>query len=341
MKKLFLTALIAFFTTILAQGQSNFIETNRIPEDISFSNMVYDRFAFNGKGSIYTYDYNDDYTHKTITFYNNDIQKTASIEIDGYVTNYVMYKSRQEDENGNFTGEWTEEKHNEDLDFELTPGCYDSSSPSNSNESILFSQTLFNNDEKYEYIVPAFSGFEIRWHEEYDRDSDGEIDLIEEHYRASYAGYDVINEDGNIVCSIRPNLSNGFIIEYSPNIQVLGGKKYLVVYASTPDYEMWEYIYYLIDSNNSSIQQVAEPIHTSVFPTMPRQNEVINVELDGNNDEQCEIIVTNAKGQIVHKQHVAAGERHVQIDSRRLSNGLNIVNVNNGKSQQNFKVIVK
>lgn len=341
MNKLFLTALIAFFTTILAQGQSNFIETNRIPEDIGFSNMVYDLFGFNGKGSIYTYDYNDDYTHKTITFYNDDIQNTASIEIDGYVCDYVMYKSRQEDENGNFTGEWIEEKYDGYLKFEWDPDCYDSSNIMSTGMSISFSQTLFNNDEKYEYILPAFSGFEITGHEEYDRDSDGEIDMIREDYSASYAGYDVINEDGNVVCSIRPNLSNGFKIEYGPYIQVLGGKKYLVVYANNRDYSTWEYIYYLIDSNSSSIQQVAAPIHTSVFPTMPRQNEVINVELDGNNDEQCEIIVTNAKGQTVYKQHVAAGEHHVQIDSRRLSNGLNIVNVNNGKSQQNFKVIVK
>ena len=340
MKKLFLTALIAFFTTILAQGQSNFIETNRIPEDISFSNMVYDRFAFNGKGSFYTYDYNDDYTHKTITFYNDDIQKTASIEIDGYVTDYTIYKSRQENGYGNFTGEWIEEKYDGYLYFERDPDCYDSSSLSNSNKSIHFSQTLFNNDEKYEYIVPAFFGFEMTDCDEYDRDEDGLIDKIREYYSASLVGYDVINEDGNIVCSIRPNLSNGFKI-HGLYIQVLGGKKYLVVYANNRDESTWEYIYYLIDSNNSSMQQVAEPIHTSVFPTMPRQNEVINVELDGNNDEQCEIIVTNAKGQTVYKQHVAAGERHVQIDSRRLSNGLNIVNVNNGKSQQNFKVIVK
>ncbi len=340
MNKLFLTALIAFFTTILAQGQSNFIETNRIPEDISFSNMVWDKFAFNGKGSIYMYDYNDDYTHKTITFYNDDIQKAASIEIDGYVDSYTIYKSRTENGSGSFTGEWIEEKYDGNLEFELGPNCYDSSTMANSN-SLYFSQTLFNNDEKFEYIMPIFSEFEITEHEEYDRDSDGEIDLIRERYRASTIGYDIINEDGNVVCSIRPNLSNGFKIEYGPYIQVLGGKKYLVVYANNRDESTWEYIYYLIDSNNSSIQQVAEPIHTSVFPTMPRQNEVINVELDGNNDEQCEIVVTNAKGQTVYRQQVAAGEHHVQIDSRRLSNGLNIVNVNNGKSQQNFKVIVK
>ncbi len=339
MKKLLLTALLAIITANLAHSQSEVTETNRLSNvDIYFGNLVHDHVAFNGKGSIYYYEYNDNYTQKKITFYNDDIQETASITIDGYSDNYTIYKYRETDASGNCTGKWIEEKHDSDLDFETDFDCYDSALSGDYNLS--FSQTLFNNDEKYEYLVPIFDKFEIKYVYEYDRDSDGEIDIIEEEYSASYIGFDVKNQDGNVVCSIRPKLSNGFKLSHTIWLQVLGGKKYLVLEGENEDYSEWEYIYILINPNNSSVQQVAEPIHTSVFPTIPRHNDIINVELEGN-DKPGEIVVTNTNGQTVYKKKVVAGERRVQIDSRRLSTGLNIINVNTGNSKQNFKVIVK
>ncbi|MGN0214848.1 MAG: T9SS type A sorting domain-containing protein [Muribaculaceae bacterium] len=340
MKKLLLLAILAIFTANLAQSQT-LTETNKLNQDIDFDDFVPDKFAFNNKGSLYIRNYDEDSRIETISFYNSDIQETAHFDIKSdKLMWYSIHRERQQDADGNYTGEWVETKENSYDDFRRI-AYYDVSSNSGDYFSLYFSQTLFNNDEKYEYIAPVYGEFETaEYSYERDRDGDGEIDLTHEEYYAKRIGFDVVNQDGNVLCSIRPTIPEGYELDEYPYLLIIGGKRYLVTGTWGYGYRVFEYTFYLIDPTNTSLQQVGQPLQASVFPTMPRHNDVINVELEGN-DKPGEIVVTNTKGQTVYKQKVAAGERRVQINSRRLSNGLNIITVNNGDEKQNFKVIVK
>ena len=344
MKKLLLLAVLAIFTANLAQSEI-LTETNKLYHSIGFDNFVPDKFAFNNKGSIYIENYDEDSRIETITFYNSDIQETSHFDIKrDKLIRYSIHRERQQDAEGKYTGEWVETRNNDDYDGYEHISYYDVSSNSDESFSLYFSQTLFNNDEKYEYIVPVYGEFEKNYSNEYDRDYDGEIDETYEYYDAKRIGFDVVNQDGNLLCSVRPTIPDGYKLYVYPILLIIGGKRYLVteIWGSAPDKDEtnYEITFYLIDPNSTSLQQVGQPLQASVFPTMPRNNDVINVELEGN-DKPGEIVVTNTKGQTVYKQKVAAGERRVQINSRRLSNGLNIITVNNGDEKQNFKVIVK
>lgn len=341
MKKLLLLAILALFTANLAQSEI-LTETNKLYHSIGFDYFVPDKFAFNNKGSFYIRNYDEDSRIETITLYNSDIQETAHFDIKSdKLYNYLIRRERQQDAEGKYTGEWVETRENSYDDYEHI-SYYDVSSNSDESFSLYFSQTLFNNDEKYEFIVPVYGEFEKSkdYSYEYDRDYDGEIDAIYETYDAKRIGFDVVNQDGNVLCSVRPTIPDGYKFDEYPTLLIIGGKRYLVTEAWEYDGSGYEYTFYLIDPNSTSLQQVGQPLTASVFPTMPRNNDVINVELDGN-DKPGEIVVTNTKGQTVYKQKVAAGERRVQINSRRLNNGLNIITVNNGDEKQNFKVIVK
>ncbi len=341
MKKLLLLAILAIFTANLAQSEI-LTETNKLYHSIGFGYFVPDKFAFNNKGSLYIENYDGDSKISTYTFYNSDIQETAHFDIKSdKLYKYLIRRERQQDAEEKFTGEWVETRENSYDDYEHIR-YYDVSSNSDESFALYFSQTLFNNDEKYEFIVPVYGEFEKNkdYSYEYDRDYDGEIDATYECYDAKRIGFDVVNQDGNVLCSVRPTIPDGYKLGESPTLLIIGGKRYLVTKAWEYEGNGYENTFYLIDPNSTSLQQVGQPLQASVFPTMPRHNDVINVELEGN-DKPGEIIVANTKGQTVYKQKVAAGERRVQINSRRLSNGLNIITVNNGDEKQNFKVIVK
>ena len=338
MKKLLLLAILAIFTVNLAQSEI-LTETNKLYQSVELVDFVPDKFALNNKGSIYTRNYDEDSQIETITFYNSDIQETAHFDIKSdKLSEYAIRRERQQDAEGKYTGEWVETRENHYVDY-ASINIYDVSSNSDASFVVYFSQTLFNNDEKYEYIVFAYGEFEKIYSYEDDRDYDGEIDAIYDIYTARRIGYDVVNQDGNVLCSVRPTIPEGYKLE-DPKLLIIGGKRYIVTNTREYDGSGEEYTFYLIDTNSTSLQQVGQPLTASVFPTMPRNNDVINVELEGN-DKPGEIVVTNSKGQTVYKQKVAAGERRVQINSRRLSNGLNIITVNNGYEKKNFKVIVK
>ena len=339
MKKLLLLAILAIFTANLAQSQT-LTETIKYDHGLSLKNYVPDKFAFNNKGSFYITD-KDEYYNSDIlkvTFYDCDIQEKTSFNWELNLCQYNIIRERQQDADGKYTGEWVEKRINY-YDYEYSTEYYDVSTMCRYDTELPFTQTLFNNDEKYEYITPVFGEFEKDDREE-DRDYDGEIDYISTSYYGKVIGFDVKNQDGKVVSSIRPSITEGYKLSQDRSIFEIGGKRYLVTEAWEYDGSGYEITFYLIDPNSTSLQQVGQPLTASVFPTMPRNNDVINVELEGN-DKPGEIVVTNTKGQTVYKQKVAAGERRVQINSRRLSNGLNIITVNNGDEKQNFKVIVK
>lgn len=349
MKKLLLLAILAIFTANLAQSEI-LTETNKLSERAELDHFVPDKFSFNNKGSFFFRNYDEDSKIETISFYNSDIQETAHFDLkkEDILCGYELRRERLQDAEGKYTGKWVETRSNWYDDYQSI-AYYDVSSDSDYGLSLYFSQTLFNNDEKFEYIVPVYGEIEKdKYTNKNDRDGDGEIDEIVESYSAKRIGFDVVNQDGNVICSIRPTIPEGYELGQYPLLLIIGGKRYFVTYSysrvEVPDkYGIeynYEYTFYLIDPNSTSLQQVGQPLQASVFPTMPRHNDVINVELDGN-DKPGEIVVTNTKGQTVYKQKVAAGERRVQINSRCLSNGLNIITVNNGDEKQNFKVIVK
>lgn len=177
---------------------------------------------------------------------------------------------------------------------------------------------------------------------ESDRDGDGEIDYIKTDYRHCPIGFKVVSENGNELQRLNFNTHNYNFFDGLDLLRI-NEKNYLV--ASFLDRDIskgWSIFYSITPGQSGGIQQVGEPIQTSVFPTLANSNEVITVEDEDTANANREVVVTNANGQTVCRQTLPAGQSSVQINTDRLSKGLNIVNVLGSKSQaKGCKVIVK
>lgn len=342
MKKLFFGAIIALTTATPALADTTIDEAFKTPY-MELDHYVLEEFAYNNKATFITWE-DDDY--RIVSIYNDEIQKVKTFNINNgeHGRTYRVIKERKATAEGVYNGEWVEYTEEDYL-----PGggtsikYYNTSNGRFEDYRIFYTQTLFNSDEKYEYMQNVFGEYKTTVTER-DRDGDGDTDYIETEYSGIQIGFDVKNEDGDIVCSLRPRLPEGYTVRSDyPELLKINGKIYLILVSyKKDDYDAQEeFSFFLITPGESSVQQVGEPIRTSVFPTMPRRDEMVTVELDDAADAQREIVVTNAQGQTVYKQRVAQGEKRVQINSGRLSHGLNIVTVKGDNSQQSCKVIVR
>ena len=195
---------------------------------------------------------------------------------------------------------WVYDYNNNSDDFEIT-----------------LTQTLFNDDEKFEYIL-----------------------LQEDNEnRSYYKSLQVISEDGTILQTLEfPNKVYGGIVK----LVIIGKSRYLAFgeYEGEDDFYCLNMYKINKSADPSKVSIATAPMRVSVSPRMASRNQDINVVAEGNGVR--EVIVTNAAGQVVYSTKVAAGENNVRISSRRLSSGLNVVSVKgaDGK-EENCKVIVK
>lgn len=190
--------------------------------------------------------------------------------------------------------------------------------------NIYLTQTLFNTDDSYEYIKPTFEAVE--------ETEESESKKIV-HTNFYLTGFRIMSETGTSLASFSFE-TKGNTCEF--HLVELNEKKYLCANMDGYNY------YYKIDSQSSSIKQVGSPVKASVKPTIAGRNETITVELADDAPSVESVTVTDSSGRIVYRTQIAAGQKRASIDASRLSNGLNVVSINEkNKKSTNCKVFVK
>lgn len=165
-----------------------------------------------------------------------------------------------------YTGDWetVEEGKNEggegDIDCVKTVQLYDYDSNSVPNRSFCFTQTMFNTDDKFEYIVPAY-GASKEITSGYDRDGDGEIDYRTIRNECPEVGSRIISEDGTVLQTILCNNSNHE--GYDWHMYKMCNRIYLETTSYKED-SGDESSFYKIDPQATSIT------HVSTMPTSAR-----------------------------------------------------------------------
>lgn len=216
---------------------------------------------------------------------------------------------------------------------------------------IIATQTLFNDDAKWEFIRPVYKEKvdEYNWQtEEKDRDGDGQIDYKSVYYTDQVIGYQIINEDGNVLSTIdvaENDYCDPFVIQWdddiffgvsiSNRIDSEGGFEYY-------DYEnYWEI--YSINKNSAAIKKVAATPAMRVSPTITNRNSVVNVTLGGETAKNGgELIITDSNGRTIGRSRVEVGQTNVPVTTDRMSSGVyNITLTEKGKKVENARVIVK
>ena len=227
---------------------------------------------------------------------------------------------------------------------------YDSQSTGDSDEHgdcLCLSQTLFNTDDKYEYL-----SFPHELSEEYDDVNptpdyyeSGTYTEEETFYQYSlYKSFNIMSEDGTILQTV--TFPNGFeMMKYvAAQIIQLSGEFYILCQGEMNDNETL--LIYKINRSSvgASVEQVCAPIKVGAFPSIANRNQMITIQLSGNNagSNQTNLQVVDMQGKVLNQQTIPAGQTTTTIPAHRLSNGMNLIKITQGnKTIGTEKVIVK
>lgn len=205
-------------------------------------------------------------------------------------------------------------------------------------KSLHFTQTLFNSDEHYEYIVPMHESQPI------------EIPYEDPIY--PIYGFKIVSTNGNVLASVEypDDLRQSANFSYTTVPDIYVSENNIVIVMSTikksdiSSYTpMPTYLAYNIDRSElgSTIQPKLTNRISGVSPTLITNNEPINIEL-GDIDTNCRIDIFNTNGAIVYSTTVTSGTSHITVPTYTLPRGVNIVHISDGNSiNKSTKVVVR
>lgn len=306
---------------------------------MDFSNYLVDSTAVedNGNTIVFYTDISKIWSYKGLKFvWKKDIETLTAIG--------TSYKQ-------SFTGEWEQElkedsysEENEWLwDADMYPFCV-GELMGELDGGIFATQTLFNNDEKWEFLRPVYTEV-ISNTRERDRDSDGEVDYREITYTDQIKAYEIVSENGNVLSTIP--VSEG---DYCyPVIVKWDGETFFGISVEDRieqdgDYYYEEYtVIYSIDKNASSVKKIASTPAMRVSPALAERNSTVNVTLDAETVKNGgELIITDSNGRTVGRSHVEAGQTSVPVTTDRMGSGVyNITLTEKGQKVENARIIVK
>ncbi|MBQ8046347.1 MAG: hypothetical protein IJ196_00240 [Prevotella sp.] len=186
------------------------------------------------------------------------------------------------------------------------------------------SQTLFNDDDEFEYIIPRYamsakgSGNSDIHDEPYDPSGEETIELkrkivISEQPFLALTGFQIVDTSGKTVKELL--FDDGFEASISPHyafVITIGTKTYLAFEGYKDEQRCT--VFYLVDRSTNSIKKIeTAPAQLSVTPIIAPKGTAINVYLDGNQAKNSEIIAYSATGAQIKRIAVPAGQASTQL----------------------------
>lgn len=218
-------------------------------------------------------------------------------------------------------------------------------------DGVCLTQTLFNSDDKYEYLY-----FPHELSKESD-DGHGPIAPPSDHYESGtytegkifyqyplYKSFNIMSEDGAILQTV--TFPNGFEMKkwvYATSIQIFD-ERYILCQGEMND--SGTLLIYKINRSSvgASVEQVCAPIKVGAFPSIANRNQMITIQLSGENagNNQTNLQVVDMQGKVLNQQTIPAGQTSTTIPAHRLSNGMNLIKITQGsKTIGTEKVIIK
>lgn len=211
------------------------------------------------------------------------------------------------------------------------------------------SQTLFNDDEAFEYIIPKYTLATEGFDDYYSVTEDpiyGEQSIvtqrstvISEKSKLALAGFQVVSSNGTIVKEL--NFEEEFTANANPSciyIISIGEKTYLAFDGQKNGKS--QTMFYLINRKTADIKKVKmAPARLTAFPTVANHSENITVELD-KDSKAHEITIINSMGQLTKRIPLLKGQKRVTFPAQGLASGLNIIHAAGDKTSS-CKIIIR
>ncbi|MGM9834110.1 MAG: T9SS type A sorting domain-containing protein [Candidatus Limisoma sp.] len=201
--------------------------------------------------------------------------------------------------------------------------------------SYKISQTLFNNDSKWEYVIEKYGPLELNnTRYSIDFDGNGKAILRRHSLYSNYEiGYSIMNEDGVELAFIAK--SQDAIYPYMSDVCVFGNKKYLRWGEQIGDVE---YVYLTDIDNYSDVTLTAK--HKSNMRIMS-QGDMVEIILP-KDAADGEVGIVGMNGQTLGKKKVNAGQNRATFNSANLAKGVyNATFTHKNGKRESQKFIVK
>ena len=205
-------------------------------------------------------------------------------------------------------------------------------------------QNLFNDDDKYEYILPELALFTETRYDEYSNRT-----ITEEEYRC--IGYKIVSEDGTVIHKMTINETKEENIDCWGYLLKFGEKFYFVIEKEESEesegkteYTDTTYFYEIKKNGSSSSIEKVREIRGSmnIRPTVADRNEEITITVNDDNNVARELIVTSVNGQLIERRAIPAGENTIKVNAAMMRSGMyNFTLQKKGEIVDNGKVIVK
>lgn len=279
---------------------------------------------------------NDDRSlHVRIYDHNIELKKDLNISLGNRKGKTVIEERVSVD--GEYTNEWkvTDEQIEESTDLAY---CY------YVNYDILaadprytdggWTQTLFNTDDKYEYLAGVYEYGEPRTYTE-DAFVNGEYIPIKRRteYNSSLTATNVISESGEVLYTF-PGRVNQFLL--------VGGKTYVITEEELGYGELSNFTFYEINRETNSIKAV-QTSDIKMYPRLAHRSDNITIETgEAEAGQRKEVVITSMDGRLVGHHDIPAGQTSTQISVARLSGGVyNFTVYANGKRVDNGKIVIR
>lgn len=251
--------------------------------------------------SIGTYSNNSSESSSHVMVLNEDLQ---------LVDNYTLYKGSYE------SGGYTRYVNN----IKLSIYNFNSELPHSESSEYYLTQTLFNNDNNFEYIKPVV---EIQ------------------NGNTQYTHLLIVSTNGTIIDTLDPFDSTYVFGTSNHQVWIMGENIYLITLQKQPGVNNSNrFVAYRIIRETSSIQMVNTDLPIIAYPSIVDSESVITIEL-GETNNASEITVINMMGQILKRIPITEGQRDIKIPAYYLDKGVNLLNTSTHKGSGSVKVIVQ
>ena len=205
----------------------------------------------------------------------------------------------------------------------------------------VLTQTLFNEDEKFEYLYETYEVKESpSGKRENDRDGDGQIDEVISYYGVYPTGLEIRQDDGTVIFRHDNEYGAGDAILY-----YVGGKTFMVVYEQSSETYRYKYTVYSVAKETSDISYVKSVSgHLRTYPNPVRKGGMVTIELPEGRIAGVErdVRITSMDGRTLMCKQVGAGERTIQVPLQGMASGVyNFTLTENGRAVENNRIIVR
>lgn len=213
----------------------------------------------------------------------------------------------------------------------------------------IASQTLFNEDEEFEYIIPkctlSTEGIPTNYSfvgssEEYIVETHRSV-LVSDKACIALKGFQVVSANGDIIKDLDFDMELHSSILDRPlvNVVTIGTKTYLAFSGYVENKPST--FFYLVDKETSDIKEVKSTIgQLFVNPNIVDKESSIKIYTDENTADS-EIIVASATGGQLKRIKIPAGQKVTNISLNGASGVYNLVQIQNGYIKSRQKVILK